>query len=128
MERDYIISALVVNDFAVSVHGDPTTCLFMKCILLTFRLSLVNSLDKLFAIFTLGLNLKEILFRLLFFSNFLVMGNYILAEYKVTMFISDVLLCSELDQLLIVLVILPNLVILMLFIFFVSLLIKTLLT
>ena len=123
MERDYIISALVVNDFAVSVHGDPTTCLFMKCILLTFRLSLVNSLDKLFAIFTLGLNLKEILFRLLFFSNFLVMGNYILAEYKVTMFISDVLLCSELDQLLIVLVILPNLVILMLFVFFVSLLI-----
>ena len=123
MERDYIISGLVVNYFAVSVHGDPTTCLFMKCILLTFRLSLVNSLDKLFAIFTLGLNLKEILFRLLFFSNFLVMGNYILAEYKVTMFISDVLLCSELDQLLIVLVILPNLVILMLFIFFVSLLI-----
>ena len=100
----------------------------MKCIPLAVRFSLGNSLDKLFAIFTLGLDFKETFSIFSFFGNFLVFYDYILAEFKVTIFSSHYLLFSELDQLLILLVILPDLVVLMLNKFFVSLLIKTLLT
>ena len=100
----------------------------MKCILLAIRFSLCNSFDKLFAIFTLGLYFKEIFFIFLLFCNFSVIDYYILAEYQVTLFFSDVLLSSELDQILIILVILPDLVILVLNKLLVSLLTKTLLT